>query len=325
MARRYHFRQVDVFTDRPFAGNPLAVFPAADGLSDEEMQAIAREMNLSETTFVLPVTSAGAAQGATYRMRIFTPGVELPFAGHPSVGTAWVLADERAFPLAGPVTEVRQEIKIGVLPLAIEAADGRPGAVTMTQGAPELRAILPPGELAALAEALGVPVDALGWTDADGTAHDGQRVPPRVVTTGLPYLVVPFRDRTLLAGVTSDRNAAASTVARRQGCDSVALVAPGNAGAIADADVHVRVLVDPAVGIQEDPATGSAAGPIAVYLGVLGGAQDEVRHLVIEQGVEIGRPSRLDVQAAFYSDGQPRSVRLTGRTVPVLSGSLELP
>jgi trans-2,3-dihydro-3-hydroxyanthranilate isomerase len=322
MGRRYRFRQVDVFTDRPFAGNPLAVFPEAEGLSDSEMQAIAREMNLSETTFVLPVTAVGAAEGATYRMRIFTPGVELPFAGHPSVGTAWVLADEGAFPLTGPVTEVRQEIKIGVLPLAIEAAGGRPGAVTMTQGAPELRAVMSPADLAELAQALGVPVDALGWTDADGTVHDGGRVPPRVVTTGLPYLVVPFRDRSVLAGVASDRNAAASIVAKRHDCDSVALVAPGNSGAIADADVHVRVLVDPAVGIQEDPATGSAAGPIAVYLGALGGAQDEWRHLVIEQGVEIGRPSRLDVQASFYSDGQPRSVRLTGRTVAVAEGSL---
>jgi trans-2,3-dihydro-3-hydroxyanthranilate isomerase len=325
VARRFHFRQVDVFTDRPFAGNPLAVFPAAEGLTDTEMQAIAREMNLSETTFVLPTTPEGAAVGATYRMRIFTPGLELPFAGHPSVGTAWVLADEGAFPLAGPVTEVRQEIAIGVLPLAIEVVDGRPGAVTMTQGAPELRAALPPAELAPLAEALGVAPEALGWTDADGTVHDGARVPPRVATTGLAYLVVPFRERTVLAAVTSDRNTAASIVARRHGCDSVALVAPGNAGAIADADVHVRVLVDPAVGIQEDPATGSAAGPVAVYLGVLGGAQDEWRHMVIEQGVEVGRPSRLDVQASFYSDGQPRSVRLTGRTVPVLSGSLDMP
>ena len=325
MARRYRFRQVDVFTDRPFAGNPLAVFPAADGLSDDEMQAIAREMNLSETTFVLPVTAAGAAADATYRMRIFTPAVELPFAGHPSVGTAWVLADERTFPLTAPVTEVRQEIGIGVLPLAIAVADERPGVVTMIQGAPELRAILPAGELDVIAEALGVPTAALGWTDADGTVHDGGRVPPRVVTTGLPYLVVPFRDRAVLAGVTSDRNAPTAVVARRHGCDSVALVAPGNSGAIADADVHVRVLVDPRAGIQEDPATGSAAGPIAVYLGVLGGAQGEVRHLVMEQGVEIGRPSRLEVQASFYSDGQPRSVRLTGRTVPVLSGSLELP
>ncbi|HXR27072.1 MAG TPA: PhzF family phenazine biosynthesis protein, partial [Candidatus Baltobacteraceae bacterium] len=201
MVRRYRFRQVDVFTDRPFAGNPLAVFPAAEGLSDGEMQAIAREMNLSETTFVLPVTAAGRAEGATYRMRIFTPGVELPFAGHPSIGTAWVLADERAFPLTEPVTDVRQEIPIGVLPLAIAVADGRPGVVTMTQGAPELRAALPPAELAGLAEALGVAVDALGWTDADGTVHDTGRVPPRVVTTGLPYLVVPFRDRAVLAGV----------------------------------------------------------------------------------------------------------------------------
>ena len=153
-----------------------------------------------------------------------------------------------------------------------------------------------------------MPVDALGWTDADGTAHDGQRVPPRVVTTGLPYLVVPFRDRTVLAGVTSDRNAAASTVARRQGCDSVALVAPGNAGAIADADVHVRVLVDPAVGIREDPATGSAAGPVAVYLGVLGGAQDEVRHLVIEQGVG-DRPAVPPGRAGGLLLGRPAPQR----------------
>jgi trans-2,3-dihydro-3-hydroxyanthranilate isomerase len=325
MARRYDFRQVDVFTDRPFAGNPLAVFPAAEGLTDAEMQAIAREMNLSETTFVLPTTPAGAAEGATYRMRIFTPGLELPFAGHPSIGTAWVLADERAFPLAEPVTEVRQEVAIGVLPLAIDVADGRPGAVTMTLGAPELRATLPPAEVTELATALGVEPDALGWTDADGTVHDAGRVPPRVMAMGLAYLVVPFRDRTVLAGVTSDRNAAASMVAGRHGCDSVALVAPGNAGAVAEADVHARVLIDPAVGIQEDPATGSAAGLIAAYLGVLGGAQDEVRHLVIEQGVEIGRPSRLDVQASFDSDGQPRGTRLTGRTVPVLAGTLELP
>ena len=148
------------------------MFPAAEGLTDAEMQAIAREMNLSETTFVLPATPAGAAAGATYRMRIFTPGVELPFAGHPAVGTAWVLADEGAFPLAEPVTEVRQEIAIGVLPLAIAVVDGRPGAVTMTQGAPELRETLPPAELPALATALGVAPHDLGWTDADGTVHD---------------------------------------------------------------------------------------------------------------------------------------------------------
>ena len=325
MARRYRFRQVDVFTDRPLAGNPLAVFPIADGLTDAEMQAIGREMNLSETTFVLPPSEAGLAAGASYRLRIFTPGTELPFAGHPVIGTAWVLADEHRFPLVGPAVEVSQELAIGVLPLAIEVRDGHPGAVQMTQGTPHLLEALDPADVPALAAALGVSSDSLGWTDADGTSYDADRVPPRVVTTGLPYLVVPFRDLATLAAVRSEANAAAAAVARRCGSDSVALVAPGNAGAVPDADVHVRVLVDPAVGIQEDPGTGSAAGPIAVYLGTLGGAQDERRQLIIEQGVEIGRPSRLEVEVSFYSEGTARSVRLTGRTVPVLEGWLELP
>jgi trans-2,3-dihydro-3-hydroxyanthranilate isomerase len=325
VARRYRFRQVDVFTDRPFAGNPLAVLPIADGLTDEEMQTIAREMNLSETTYVLPPTEAGLAAGATYRMRIFTPGTELPFAGHPSIGTAWVLADEHRFPLTGTAVEVSQEIAIGVLPLAIEVRDGRPGAVQMTQGTPHLLEPLDAADLPALGEALGVGIDSFGWTDPDGTAYDALRVPPRVATTGLPYLVVPFRELATLAAVDRATNAAAAAIARRYGSDSVALVAPGNAGAIADADVHVRVLVDPAVGIQEDPATGSAAGPIAVYLGTLGGAQDERRQLIIEQGVELGRPSRLEVEVSFYSEGTARSVRLTGRTVPILEGWLELP
>jgi trans-2,3-dihydro-3-hydroxyanthranilate isomerase len=325
VARRYRFRQVDVFTDRPLAGNPLAVFPIADGLTEAEMQAIAREMNLSETTFVLPPSDAGLAAGAAYRLRIFTPGAELPFAGHPVIGTAWVLADEHRFPLTGPSVEVSQELAIGVLPLAIEVRDGHPGAVQMTQGTPHLLEPLEPADLPALAAALGVGIETLGWTDADGTSYDAGRVPPRVVTTGLPYLVVPFRDLTALAAVRPEANAAAAAVARRYDSDSVALVAPGTSGAVPDADVHVRVLVDPALGIQEDPATGSAAGPIAVYLGTLGGARDERRHLIIEQGVEIGRPSRLEVEVSFYSEGTARSVRLTGRTVPVLEGWLELP
>jgi len=109
VSRSYRFRQVDVFTDRPLQGNPLAVFPDADGLSDDEMQALAREMNISETCFVLPPTDDGAAEGADYRVRIFTPGRELPFAGHPAIGTAWVLADEGRFDLAQPSIRVRQE------------------------------------------------------------------------------------------------------------------------------------------------------------------------------------------------------------------------
>src|SRR3989304_6218653 len=125
MSRRFRFRQVDVFTDRPLHGNPLAVFPEAEGLSDAEMQGLAREMNCSETTFVLPPTDAGSARGADYRLRIFTPGVELPFAGHPSIGTAWVLADEGRFALTTPRTEIRQELAIGARPLS--PSGGAPG------------------------------------------------------------------------------------------------------------------------------------------------------------------------------------------------------
>lgn len=325
MARRFRFRQVDVFTDRPFRGNPLAVFPDAEGLEDAEMQALAREMNLSETTFVLPPTPAGQAAGAAYRVRIFTPGAELPFAGHPVIGTAWVLAAERRFPVRAPAVEVWQELGIGVLPVAIALSeDGEPDRVTMTQGTPHLLEPLAAGDLPALAAALGIEVQAMGWTDADGTVHDAERVPPRAATTGLPYLVVPFRTAATLARVPGSANAAAAAVAHRYGADSVALVAPGNLGAVPDADVHVRVLCDPAIGITEDPATGSAAGPIAVYLGALGGARDERRHIVIEQGVEIARPSRLEVEASFYSEGTARSVRLTGATVPVLEGWVTL-
>src|ERR671915_279405 len=111
MARRLRFRQVDVFTDRPLAGNPLAIFPEAEGLSDAEMQSLAREMNLSETTFVLPPTDEGRAAGADYRMRIFTPARELPFAGHPTIGTAWLQADEgRLTAPADGICLARQEI-----------------------------------------------------------------------------------------------------------------------------------------------------------------------------------------------------------------------
>jgi len=144
------FEQVDVFTDRPFTGNALCVVPDGAGLSSEQMQATAREMNLSETTFVLPPTDPQAA----YWMRIFTPAKEIPFAGHPSVGTAYVMASAGRFPLREPVTRIYQQVGIGTLPLDIEVADGRPGRVIMTQGTPTYGAVL--RDWSPIAEALGV-------------------------------------------------------------------------------------------------------------------------------------------------------------------------
>ncbi|HEX5467196.1 MAG TPA: PhzF family phenazine biosynthesis protein [Candidatus Limnocylindrales bacterium] len=343
MSRRYRLRQVDVFTDRPLAGNPLAVVLDAEGLSEAEMQSLAQEMNLSETAFVLPPTAKGRAAGADYRVRIFMPRRELPFAGHPVVGTAWVLADEGLLELAGETIEAHNELGVGVLPLTIgRDPDGRVGEVTMTQGQPRLLETLGPAETTELARALEVEPQALGWparageraavppaelapAREAGQAAAGIVGPPRVVSTGLPYLVVPFRELRAVAAVAAERGAAGAAIAGRHGCDSVALVAPGSSGAVAGAAAHVRVLCDPATGVVEDPATGSAAGPIAVYLGHLAGARGIERRLVLEQGVEMGRPSRLEVRVDFDTAGVAGGVLLSGRVAPVFEGWLTLP
>jgi trans-2,3-dihydro-3-hydroxyanthranilate isomerase len=331
MPRKYSFRQVDVFTETPLHGNPLAVFPDADGLSDDEMQALAREMNISETAFVLPPTAEGRAENADYRVRIFTPGRELPFAGHPAIGTAWVLADEGRFELAAPRTQVRQEVAIGVLPLSVEVVESgdrpRPGAVTMTQGAAETLYVLEPDEVAELCEALEVATDAIGWPDAPKPRR-GRRdrgVEPAVISTGLPHLVVPFLDRAVFVDVDHERREYVGELCQAYDCDSAALVAPGNSGTIADADVSVRIFDADTFLIEADPATGAAAGPIAVFLGTLADTRDATYRIVIEQGVEVGRPSRLVAEVDFGPEGTPSEVRVSGSVVPVIEGWVTLP
>jgi trans-2,3-dihydro-3-hydroxyanthranilate isomerase len=330
VSRRFRYRQVDVFTDTPLRGNPLAVFLDADGLTDDEMQAVAREMNLSESTFVLPATDEGRAQGGDYRLRIFTPGTELPFAGHPSIGSAWVLATDGRFDLRSPTTVVRQELPIGVLPisLAVEGkAGGRPtiGEVTMTQGAVELIHRVTGDELDELAEALEVRPRDLRWPLADTEARAGRQTMPAVISCGLPFLIVPISSLELLTDIQPERAIDVARFAETYGSDTIALVAPGSAGAVPDADVHVRVLTDPRLGILEDPATGSAAGPIGVFLGLAAHVRGASYQLVIEQGVEIGRVSRLAAEVDFDRDGRPTEARVSGRVVPIAEGVLTLP
>jgi trans-2,3-dihydro-3-hydroxyanthranilate isomerase len=330
MPRRLRYRQVDVFTDRPLAGNPLAVFPDADPLTDAEMQALARELNASETCFVLPPTPGGSAAGADYRLRIFTPGVELPFAGHPSIGTAWVLADEGRFPLTPPLTRVRQELAIGVLPLTLahKPSDGseRPtiDLVTMTQDTPDLIHELVEDEVDELAEALEVGTSELGWP-ARAKGRRKRHPSPAVISTGLPHLVVPFLDRGVLHDVDHERRTWVAELCEAYDCDSAALVAPGNSGSIGDADVCVRLFDSAQLRIEADPATGAAAGPIAVFLGRLDGTRSTTYRVVIEQGVEVGRPSRLVAEADFDEHGRPVTVRVAGCTVPVIEGWVTLP
>lgn len=298
------FEQVDVFTERPFAGNPLCVVPDGTGLSPEQMQAIAREMNLSETTFVLPPTDPQAA----YWMRIFTPAKEIPFAGHPSVGTAYVMASAGRFPLREPITRIYQQVGIGTLPLDIEVVNAKPGRVIMTQGKPSFGPVL--RDWTPIAEALGV--------DASTLANSA--LPAQVVSTGLAHLMVPLPDLdtagrlrpnvTLLDALLQTSGAL--------GCFAFCLQATAP-----DTLVHARMFA-PGAGVPEDPATGSAAGPLGAYLAVHGILPKTQTAFVLEQGIEMGRPSRLWVEVIRDATGMPTTLRVGGTTVPVIRGTIEM-
>jgi trans-2,3-dihydro-3-hydroxyanthranilate isomerase len=296
------------------------------------MQAVAREMMFSETTFVQPPTPEGSSAGADYRVRIFTTTMELPFAGHPSIGTAWVLAEDGRFKLNGGngPKRVHQEVPVGVLPLDLDVVAGGDGGasavvreIRLEMAAPELIYRVPADEINELAETLEVRASELRWPGA--VEKGGQRRAPAIISCGLPYLVVPFSHIDLLADLDASHALALARYAETYGADSAALVAPGNSGAIPDADVHVRVLSDPRTGTAEDAATGSAAGPVCVFLGYLAGRREAAHRVVIEQGVEMGRPSRLVAEADFGGDGEPTAARVSGSVVPVAEGWIELP
>lgn len=298
------FQQVDVFTDRPFAGNPLCVVPQATGLSSEQMQAIAREMNLSETTFVLPPTDPQA----TYWMRIFTPAKEIPFAGHPSIGTAHVMARSGRFRLGEPVTRVFQQVGIGTLPLDIEVAGGTPGRVIMTQGTPRFGPVI--RDLDPVANALGL----------DPMILARAKLLIQVVSTGLEHLMVPLPDLETIRALRP--NLAALDVVLRK-CSALGCFVFTLATGSSDALAHARMFA-PGAGIIEDPATGSAAGPLGAYLAAHGVLPRERSSFVIEQGIEMGRPSRIWVEVGRDGSGAPVAIRVGGNSVPVIAGTIQV-
>jgi trans-2,3-dihydro-3-hydroxyanthranilate isomerase len=298
------FEQVDVFTDRPFAGNPLCVVLDGTGLSADQMQAIAREMNLSETTFVLPPTDPKAA----YWMRIFTPGKEIPFAGHPSIGTAYVMACAGRFPLVEPVTRIYQQVGIGTLPLEIEVTNGRPGQVIMTQGPPSFGPIL--RDLTPVADALGL--DPLILAKA--------RLPVQVVSTGLEHLLVPVPD---LGTMQRLRPNPAVLEAILEDCGALGCFVFCRQAISRTAFAHARMFA-PGAGVPEDPATGSAAGPLGAYLTVHRALPPAQRSFVIEQGFEMGRPSQIWVEVGQDAEGMPTTIRVGGTTVPVIRGTIQI-
>lgn len=298
---RYH--RVDVFTDRPFGGNPLAVFRDADGLDKTAMQRIAREMNLSETVFCLKPTVADAQ----VRLRIFTVDRELPLAGHPVVGSHFVLASTGAYSLKDGVNVVRGELEAGVLPVEILVEDGVVRDVLMTQRTPAFAPVFKDVDL--VAEAVGLPRDSLCPAD----------LPVRLVDTGVPWLIIPVHNLPALKRVAPDFRAC-TELAERVGAETFYAFTQETEDA--NCAVRSRHVWFGRVTPGEDPVTGSAAGCLASYLvneGVLLAAPTaEVR---IEQGVEIGRPGVVD--AFVEVEGKKiKRVRVGGRAVHMGDGEL---
>lgn len=310
---RYRFLQLDVFTDRALSGNPLAVFPEAEGLSDHLMQQIAREMNLSETVFVF----ASREEQALRRLRIFTPGQELPFAGHPVVGTWNALAREGIVPLpegGSGWTRIQQEVGIGVLPVDIEFKEGGPLRVVMTQGKFEtLARVEDTHERAEIERGLG-----LAREDLD------ESLPIQTISTGITTLAVPVSSLEALGRCRINATVLSEAYTRAGAASCYAFTRETLEGG--EARAHARLFA-PDFGIPEDPATGSAAGSLSAYL-VHHGAlalepRDGVSRFVIEQGDFIQRPSRIGVEVKG-APGAVEEVRVGGPSVVVMQGELIL-
>ncbi len=293
--KKLNMVQLDVFTDRALTGNALAVFLDGRGLTASQMQALAREINLSETTFILP-GDADAEKERGVRVRIFTVQEELPFAGHPTLGTAFVLHQQTG------ASEVRLELNVGTVPVRFEKADGQPVFGEMTQNNPEFGATHSADAIA--------PFTNLSATDFDDS------VPIQTVSTGMPFTITAVRSLEKLRNLRVDLNRASEYIARTGGkffyFVSRETVDP-------KARLHARMFFYNG----EDPATGSAAGCCASWMVAHGVAESDER-VLIEQGIEMHRPSRIFVRAE-KKDNQIINVRVGGNCVEVLRGELTLP
>ena len=293
---RYRYLHYDVFTDRRFGGNQLAVFPEAAGLSSETMQQIAREIGFAETTFV----TAAEEDGTDVRMRIFTPGNEMPMAGHPVVGSTFALARE------GRIAEGRADwsfgLNIGPIPVALDWMGDRLNFAWMTQRNPEFLRTF--DDIGAIARALGV-----GEEDIRATG-----LPVQEVSCGVPFVIVPMRTRAAVDSAIPD--------ARLMNFEAYLFTTDPGDGSDS-ATTYARMFA-PAFGIYEDPATGGASGPLGSYL---------VRHSLVApekaqailnlQGVKLGRPSWIHISINSVN-GDITRVRVGGNSVFVAEGTMEV-
>jgi trans-2,3-dihydro-3-hydroxyanthranilate isomerase len=296
---RYRYYICDVFTDTRFGGNQLAVLPEAQGLSDRQMQQIAREFNFSESAFVLP-----PERGHARRVRIFTPTAEVPFAGHPNIGTAFVLATMGAFgSIDAPITVTFEE-KAGLVPIVICRRTGTPWCEL---SAPERLSLGKTVSAESLASAV-----SLTTSDVVTTAHL-----PQVASVGLPFLMAELKDRSALARARVDA----------QGFDALAAqgITPDvhlYTKSADEFDIRARMFA-PFDGVPEDPATGSANCALAGLLSHYGGTADGTFSWRVAQGVEMGRPSVLEARAE-KRDGIVVATRVGGASVLVSEGVIDV-
>ena len=306
--RSYRFLQLDVFTGTLFGGNQLAVFTDGRGLSPETMQAIAKEMNFSETTFVLPAETPGT----DFRLRIFTPASELPMAGHPTIGSAFALAQ------TGVLEPGREsfvfELGVGPTPVSLAWRERDLAFAWMTQSLPSFAE--PIANRGNAAAALGVHDSAVGGTG----------LPVQVVSCGLPYILVPVTTRRAVDNAVVNRDAL-DILLHEAGVDECGMFVFSTERDPAGSDratAYSRMFA-PTLGVHEDPATGSASGPLGCYL---------VRHKIVPaakagamlslQGVKMGRPSYVHISIGA-EDTEIKSVRVGGESVLAGEGVLYIP
>jgi PhzF family phenazine biosynthesis protein len=299
--RRYRIYQVDAFTTEKMLGNPAGVVPDADGLSEPEMQAVARELNNSETAFILSPT----ADDHEVWVRFFTPTTEVPSCGHATIAAHYV----RAIELSLPTCRVGQKIGAGILPVDV-VKDGGGYRIVMTQGAIEFEDPLAAASVAEIISAMGLE-----------PGERDERCPVQVVSTGHSKVMVGIRSRTVLDSLTPDLTRLAE-ISRRIGCNGyyVFTLEP----VAGDVLAHGRMFA-PAIGIPEDPVTGNANGPLGAYLIRHGLASPSGGRLAFRarQGEALGRPGTVEVEVDVEA-GEPRVVRVAGRAVVAFQTELEL-
>jgi len=303
--RTFPFVTADVFTGTRFGGNQLAVFPDARGIPESAMQPIAREFNFSETTFVLPA----ADTRHTRKVRIFTPGSELQFAGHPTVGTAFALAWLGEIPLAKGETQIVLEEGVGPVPVTLRSRDGtKPDFAALSVARlPEVGPT--PPAAAALARALGLEPDDI----------QSGMLSPQALSCGTPFLFVPVRNRAAL-GRCRPRTDEFESAVRGYWTDMIFVFCdepelPGS--------THRARMFAPLIGVTEDPATGSACAAFGGYLASRDSRRDGTLRWVVEQGFEMGRPSIMELEVD-KKDGKVTAVRVGGNSVLITRGELTL-